>query len=234
LSHPFSSTALQENPEEAGEAAEAAEGEEAAAQEKASAAAIEAAKAAAKGGDFDAHVTKEEIRDQPSILVGGTLKPYQISGLEWLVSLYNNKLNGILADEMGLGKTIQTIALLAYLFETKNNTGPFLVVVPLATLSNWTLEFEKWAPSTNVITYRGNKIERRRFHMQIKDVKFNVLLTTYEMILRDKALLSKVQLERRVALLSLACNEVTRLWSSCSHLLLTSPPNKIRLLSNLD
>jgi hypothetical protein len=38
------------------------------------------------------------------ILKGGTLRDYQLQGVKWLVSLYNNKLNGILADEMGLGK----------------------------------------------------------------------------------------------------------------------------------
>ena len=48
-----------------------------------------------------AHMKTEEVR-QPSILVGGDLKEYQLTGLQWLVSLYNNKLNGILADEMGL------------------------------------------------------------------------------------------------------------------------------------
>ena len=56
----------------------------------------------------------------------------QIKGLEWLVSLYNNNLNGILADEMGLGKTIQTIALVAYLMEKKGNNGPYLIIVPLS------------------------------------------------------------------------------------------------------
>ena len=50
-----------------------------------------------------------------------------------MVSLYNNNLNGILADEMGLGKTIQTLALISYLMEKKNNMGPFLIVVPLWT-----------------------------------------------------------------------------------------------------
>ena len=70
--------------------------------------------------------------------------------LEWMVSLYNNSLNGILADEMGLGKTIQTIALIAYLSEKKKNLGPYLIIVPLSTLSNWMLEFEKWAPSIQV------------------------------------------------------------------------------------
>lgn len=58
--------------------------------------------------------------------------PWQIKGLEWLVSLYNNNLNGILADEMGLGKTIQTIALVTYLMEKKGNNGPFLIIVPLS------------------------------------------------------------------------------------------------------
>ena len=60
-----------------------------------------------------------------------------------MVSLFNNKLNGVLADEMGLGKTIQTIALFCYLIENKKSMGPFLVVVPLSTMSNWQLEFDK-------------------------------------------------------------------------------------------
>ena len=54
-----------------------------------------------------------------------------MKGLEWMVSLYNNALNGILADEMGLGKTIQSIALISYLVEVKKVAGHFLVVVPL-------------------------------------------------------------------------------------------------------
>ena len=58
----------------------------------------------------------------------------QIQGLEWMVSLYNNNLNGILADEMGLGKTIQTIALITYLMEHKRLNGPFLIIVPLSSV----------------------------------------------------------------------------------------------------
>lgn len=38
---------------------------------------------------------------------GAKLREYQLVGLQWMVSLYNNRLNGILADEMGLGKTVQ-------------------------------------------------------------------------------------------------------------------------------
>ena len=55
-----------------------------------------------------------------------------------MVSLYNNNLNGILADEMGLGKTIQTIALITYLMEKKRANGPFLIIVPLSSVSFFT------------------------------------------------------------------------------------------------
>ena len=76
------------------------------------------------------------------------------------MSLYNNNLNGILADEMGLGKTIQTISLLAHLLEFKKNYGPFLIIVPLSTMSNWEAEFNAWAPSINKIIYKGSKGNR--------------------------------------------------------------------------
>src|SRR5699024_5727737 len=72
-----------------------------------------------------AHRIREEVNDQPKILIGGTLKEYQMRGLQWMISLYNNNLNGILADEMGLGKTIQTISLITYVIEKKKNNGPF-------------------------------------------------------------------------------------------------------------
>lgn len=52
------------------------------------------------------HSIQAEVKKQPKMLKGGELKLYQMAGLNWMVSLYNNNLNGILADEMGLGKTI--------------------------------------------------------------------------------------------------------------------------------
>jgi len=79
-----------------------------------------------------AHKIQERITKQPTILSGGTLKEYQLKGLQWMASLYNNRLNGILADEMGLGKTIQTISLITFLIEAKRQNGPFLVLVPLS------------------------------------------------------------------------------------------------------
>ena len=137
------------------------------------------------------HSTREEIKEQPSLLEGGVLKNYQLVGLQWLVSLYNNKLNGVLADEMGLGKTIQTIALFCYLMEHKQNNGPFLIVVPLTTLSNWVFEFDKWAPSIRKIVYKGTPPHRKALAASLKGSKWNVCITTYEYILKDRLILNK-------------------------------------------
>lgn len=139
-----------------------------------------------------AHTIHEHVTEQADILINGKLKEYQIKGLEWLVSLFNNNLNGILADEMGLGKTIQTIALITYLMERKKVNGPFLIIVPLSTLSNWVLEFEKWAPSVIVVAYKGSPGVRRSLQAQMRNSKFNVLLTTYEYVIKDKSVLAKI------------------------------------------
>ncbi|RYP17826.1 hypothetical protein DL765_004310 [Monosporascus sp. GIB2] len=140
-----------------------------------------------------AHRIKEEVTEQASILVGGTLKEYQIKGLQWMLSLYNNNLNGILADEMGLGKTIQTISLITYLIERKMQQGPYLVIVPLSTLTNWNLEFEKWAPSVARVVYKGPPNARKQQQEKIRQGKFQVLLTTYEYIIKDRPILSKIK-----------------------------------------
>ena len=89
----------------------------------------------------------KELRSarQPKLITGGIMKDYQLEGLEWLVTLFENGLNGILADEMGLGKTLQTISFLAFLRE-KSIKGPFLVVGPVSVLSSWVDEIAKWAP----------------------------------------------------------------------------------------
>ncbi|KAG0180872.1 hypothetical protein DFQ28_000473 [Apophysomyces sp. BC1034] len=152
------------------------------------------------GGDANAkidyfqitHRIREEVA-QPTILVGGTLKDYQLKGLQWMVSLYNNHLNGILADEMGLGKTIQTISLITYLIEKKRQNGPYLIIVPLSTLTNWTLEFEKWAPSVSKIVYKGPPQVRKNLQMDIRNGDFQVLLTTFEYIIKDRPILSKIK-----------------------------------------
>ncbi|KAJ8091396.1 ATP-dependent DNA helicase Snf21 [Marasmius tenuissimus] len=140
-----------------------------------------------------AHRIQEKIVKQPSILVGGTLKEYQLKGLQWMVSLFNNRLNGILADEMGLGKTIQTISLISFLVEVKRIRGPYLVIVPLSTMTNWSGEFAKWAPSIKMIAYKGNPAQRRALQGDLRVGQFQVLLTTYEYIIKDRPHLSKIK-----------------------------------------
>ena len=140
-----------------------------------------------------AHRITERVTQQPSILSGGTLKDYQMKGLQWMISLYNNRLNGILADEMGLGKTIQTISLITYLMEFKKQNGPFLVIVPLSTLTNWVNEFVKWAPTVSTLVYKGTPNVRKQLTGRLRSMNFQVLLTTYEYIIKDKHLLGKIK-----------------------------------------
>ena len=96
------------------------------------------------------------LTKQPSILQG-QLKHYQLEGLNWLIRLQENGINGILADEMGLGKTFQSISILAYTKEFRKITGPHLIVVPKSTLSNWMNEFARWCPCFRVLRFHGDK-----------------------------------------------------------------------------
>jgi DNA helicase INO80 len=64
--------------------------------------------------------------------------------------LYEQGINGILADEMGLGKTVQSISLMAYLAETNNIWGPFLIIAPASTLHNWQQEVTRFVPGFRV------------------------------------------------------------------------------------
>lgn len=89
---------------------------------------------------------------QPKLIQNVTLRDYQLEGVQWLISLYENGLNGILADDMGLGKTLESVAFLAFLME-QGIQGPFLIVVPLSTLSNWLSEVNRFVPSISAMLY---------------------------------------------------------------------------------
>ncbi|KAK4521955.1 uncharacterized protein ATC70_004494 [Mucor velutinosus] len=138
------------------------------------------------------HKIHEDV-SQPTIMTNGQLKQYQVKGLQWMVSLYNNNLNGILADEMGLGKTIQAISLITYLIEKKQQRGPFLVIVPLSTLTNWKMEFDKWAPSVSKVVYTGPPHTRKELASIVRSGQFQVLLTTFEYIIRDTQALCRTK-----------------------------------------
>jgi SWI/SNF-related matrix-associated actin-dependent regulator of chromatin subfamily A member 5 len=84
------------------------------------------------------------LLQQPSSIKNGQLRAYQLEGLNWMIRLQDNGINGILADEMGLGKTLQSISVLAYNNEYLGVGGPHLILVPKSTLANWCNEFRKW------------------------------------------------------------------------------------------
>ena len=91
----------------------------------------------------------------------------------------------------GLGKTIQTISLITFLIEVKKQRGPYLVIVPLSTMTNWSGEFAKWAPGVKMISYKGNPAQRRALQNEIRAGQFQVLLTTYEYITEACPILCK-------------------------------------------
>jgi len=133
--------------------------------------------------------TKNEAVTMPEGLEAD-LMPYQVDGLEWLVSLYANHLHGILADEMGLGKTIQTIAFIQYLKEFRGNKGPHLIVAPKSTLPHWESEFKRFAPTYKVWLIMGDLEEREhlatKLKKRIRDQKTVLYVTNYEQIHRNE------------------------------------------------
>ncbi|KAL4734885.1 SNF2 family N-terminal domain-containing protein [Aspergillus similis] len=137
---------------------------------------------------------------QPTMLTA-KLKEYQLKGLNWLVNLYEQGINGILADEMGLGKTIQSISVMAYLAEVHNIWGPFLVIAPASTLHNWQQEITKFVPNIKVLPYWGNAKDRKilrkfwdRKHITYtKESEFHVLVTSYQLVVLDAQYFQKVK-----------------------------------------
>lgn len=154
--------------------------------------------------DLQRRKSKGSLRrldEQPEWLRGGKLRDYQLEGLNFLVNSWRNDTNVILADEMGLGKTVQSVSMLGFLQNAQQIHGPFLVVVPLSTLSNWAKEFRKWLPDMNIIIYVGTRASREvcqqyEFYNEKKtgrSTKFDALLTTYEVLLKDKTVLSRIK-----------------------------------------
>ncbi|CAB1454115.1 unnamed protein product [Pleuronectes platessa] len=134
-----------------------------------------------------------KFEKQPEYLdsTGGTLHPYQLEGLNWLRFSWAQGTDTILADEMGLGKTVQTAVFLSSLYKEGHSKGPFLVSAPLSTIINWEREFEMWAPDLYVDNaIRGGKKASRM--KKDSAVKFHVLLTSYELITIDMAILGSI------------------------------------------
>ena len=120
-------------------------------------------------GEEDQTVPYQAIEVQPRG-VKATMKPYQLSGLSFLVYMFRNGLSGILGDEMGLGKTLQTLSLFQFLKENPDPSAstsftekrPSLVVCPLSVLSSWIAEARRWTPDLKVLRFHGPVNERNR------------------------------------------------------------------------
>uniref|UniRef100_A0A8C2AJN3 Chromodomain helicase DNA binding protein 6 n=1 Tax=Cyprinus carpio TaxID=7962 RepID=A0A8C2AJN3_CYPCA len=133
---------------------------------------------------------------------GNQLREYQLEGMNWLLFNWYNRKNCILADEMGLGKTIQSITFLYEIF-LMSLRGPFLIIAPLSTITNWEREFRTWT-EMNVIVYHGSQISRQmiqQYEMYHRDeqgnivsgqFKFHGIITTFEMIMADCPELKKI------------------------------------------
>ncbi|XP_059197836.1 chromodomain-helicase-DNA-binding protein 1-like [Centropristis striata] len=124
-------------------------------------------------------------------LRGIQLRPYQLDGVQWLTQCLKNQQGCILGDEMGLGKTCQTISLLVYMSGALGKKGPFLVLSPLSVMENWRKELECFAPALTVLCYKGDKERRAELQRETDSQDFNVLLTTYELCLKDASFLRR-------------------------------------------
>jgi len=171
------------------------------------------------------------FRESPSY-IQGQMRDYQVAGLNWLISLHENGISGILADEMGLGKTLQTISFIGYLRFVCGINGPHLVAVPKSTLDNWKREFERWIPEIDVFVLQGAKEERHQLISErLVDEKFDVCITSYEMILREKSHLKKFAWEyiiideaHRIKNEESSLSQIIRMFNSRNRLLITGTP----------
>jgi len=126
-------------------------------------------------------------RVEPPKCLNATLRDYQQEGLNWLNFLYEFRFGGILADDMGLGKTIQTLAHLSKLKEDNKLLTPSLIVMPTSLIANWKNEAKKFTPNLSVLSLHGSDRAERLEKMD----EYDVLLTTYPLIVRDQKIFNE-------------------------------------------
>jgi len=69
------------------------------------------------------------------------------------------------------------------------------VIVPKVTLGKWRQEIAEWCPSIRCLTFYGGKEDRQAKVAQLLQAQFDVVLTTFEMILRETNELRKLRYE---------------------------------------
>ncbi|KAF4355223.1 hypothetical protein F8388_012998 [Cannabis sativa] len=162
----------------------------------------------------------------------GKMRDYQLAGLNWLIRLYENGINGILADEMGLGKTLQTISLMGYLHEFRGITGPHMVVAPKSTLGNWMNEIRRFCPTLRAVKFLGNPDERKHIREDLLVAgKFDVCVTSFEMAIKEKTTLRRfswryiiIDEAHRIKNENSLLSKTMRLYNTNYRLLITGTP----------
>ena len=134
--------------------------------------------------------------EQPGGFIG-TMRPYQLTGLRWLVFLERHGLGGCLADDMGLGKTIQMIALLLAQRADDPAEGPTLLVVPTSLILNWTRELKRFAPSLRWHVHHGTQRTSGASFAETA-AAHDIVITTYSLVPRDRETLGKIAWRRVV------------------------------------
>ncbi|XP_071453497.1 chromatin-remodeling complex ATPase chain Iswi-like [Hetaerina americana] len=168
----------------------------------------------------------------PPYIKSGELRDYQVRGLNWMISLYENGINGILADEMGLGKTLQTISLLGYMKHYRKIQGHHIVIVPKSTVANWMDEFKKWCPSLRAVCLIGDQETRNNFiRDSLMPGEWDVCITSYEMVIIEKSVLKKfkwrymvIDEAHRIKNEKSKLSEIVREFKTTNRLLLTGTP----------
>ena len=154
--------------------------------------------AMAKEADGDGDTDDCIVLSKQPDCVKGQMRAYQLEGLNWMIKLHHNGINGVLADEMGLGKTLQSISILGFLREFKQITGPHLIIVPKSTLANWNNECKRWCPDLRVLSFHGDKEERMHIATQLHpellphERSWDVCITTYEVANIEKTIMQKM------------------------------------------
>lgn len=123
----------------------------------------------------------DEVEEPKGLTV--ELRHYQHEGLRWLKFLQENQFGGILADDMGLGKTIQTLAHIMLAKEQKLLNKPVLIIAPTSVVFNWVKEIEKFTPNLKALLLYGNN----RIKLIETCHEYDIILSTYPLILRDQA-----------------------------------------------
>lgn len=146
--------------------------------------------------DAPAPPQPKKAMQQPSVLAGGRLLPYQRQGLAWLTGLIDRDMSGILADDMGLGKTVQTLSLLGHLKENCDQHGPHLIVTPMSVLPHWVDEITTWLPTFRYQVLRGphdrTNLILQEFIRKIGEPDHvELVITTYETVSSHQQLISQ-------------------------------------------